>query len=127
MPETTPTKRRRGGQPGNKNAKNNRGNKNARGTKGNRGGKGAPMFNRNAHKPRTLESDLFKEFKNDPEASEWIRQNALELSKFEVAKEHDFASSRFKPTVENFANSGNEFRFGIYSNPDFAAMLEDSV
>lgn len=110
--------KRRGGQPGNQNAKNNRGNKHARGTKGNRGGKGAPLYNRNAYKRLTLDTDLLKNFRNNPEALEWIQQNAPELSKIELPKENDFASNRFSKTTDNLADTGQEFRYGVFSAPE---------
>ena len=54
----TPAKRRRGGQPGNKNAQGNRGNVCARGKLRNRGGRGAPLGNQFARKSRTLGAEL---------------------------------------------------------------------
>lgn len=112
------TARRRGGQPGNQNAKNNRGNKHARGTKGNRGGKGAPLYNRNAYKRITLDSDLLKLFKNNPEAFEWIQQNASALSKIELPKDNDFASNRFSKNTDTLAETGQEFRYGVFCAPE---------
>jgi hypothetical protein len=52
-------KRRRGGQPGNKNAKGNRGNTRPRTNASARRG-GAPLGNRNACKRRTLASELLR-------------------------------------------------------------------
>jgi hypothetical protein len=73
-----PTKRKRGGQPG------NRGNRHARGKIGNRGGKGAPEGNQNARKKRTLTIELRKDYAKFPEVLAWIEANQEVLSVIEV-------------------------------------------
>ena len=124
MLETIPVKRR-GGQPGNKNAKNNPGNKSARGSKGNRGGCGAPRFNRNACKPLlTLGDDLLKRFGGDPEVRQWIEENARTHAQIELPREDDFASSRYSPTVDSLSAVGREFRLGIFQTPDLETTEE---
>jgi hypothetical protein len=76
-----PTKRRRGGQPGNQNAKGNRGNSHPRRNFKNRGG-GAPIGNQNASRPPvTLTQLLLHAYGGHPEAVKWIRANEHELSK----------------------------------------------
>lgn len=68
-------KRKRGGQPGNKNARGNCGNRFARGTAGNRGGTGAPLGNQFARKAFTLADELFKEYADVPEVQSWLAAN----------------------------------------------------
>lgn len=68
-------KRKRGGQPGNKNAHGNCGNRFASGKRGNRGGTGAPFGNQFARKLRTLADELFKEYADVPEAQAWLAAN----------------------------------------------------
>lgn len=72
-------KRKRGGQPGNRNARGNRGNRSARGAKGNRGGVGAPLGNQFARKLRTLADELLREYANVPEAQAWLVANEAAL------------------------------------------------
>lgn len=76
---TIQTKRKRGGQPGNKNARGNCGNRFARGKAGNRGGKGAPLGNQFARKLRTLADALFRDYANVPEARAWLAANETTL------------------------------------------------
>src|SRR5437016_3105464 len=72
MSESVPRKRRRGAQPGNQNAKNNRGNLHPRRNRGNRGGKGAPNGNQFARKPcRSASTILIEDYKNNSEACSW--------------------------------------------------------
>jgi hypothetical protein len=79
MSSHSATKRRRGGQPGNKNAKGNRGNPNPRPNYGNRGG-GAPRGNQNARKrPTESHKILLKEYAPIEEAAEWIRAHSDDL------------------------------------------------
>ncbi len=82
--QSIPTKRKRGAQLGNKNAKGNRGNHSARGKSGNRGGKGAPVGNQFARKLQTFESELLKEYRANTEALAWIQANSESLRDLEV-------------------------------------------
>lgn len=77
---TIQPKRKRGAQPGNKNARGNSGNRNAHGKRGNAGGKGAPVGNRFACKKRTLAGELAKDYADCPEALLWLSANAAVLS-----------------------------------------------
>lgn len=106
--------KRRGGQPGNQNAKNNRGNRNARGSKGNRGGKGAPPLNQFAAKILTLDIALVREFGTNPEAMGWIKQNAAELREIVLPKENCITSSKFSVSTEHLATTGQEYRLGVF-------------
>lgn len=78
------TKRRRGGQPGNKNARRNRGNRFARGTRGNRGVGGAPVGNQYARKRRTLADILAVDYAGCAEASAWLEANQAVLREEEI-------------------------------------------
>jgi hypothetical protein len=80
LPLNYPAKRRRGGQPGNQNAKGNRGNPNPRPNYGNRGGRGAPRGNQNARKrPSPPHEILLQQYRDDQEAAEWIKAHSAEL------------------------------------------------
>lgn len=114
MSQIIQSKRRQGGQPGNQNAKNNCGNKHARGTFGNRGGSGAPLYNSNAYKSLTLETDLLSNFSNDPEVLDWVRRNAAKLREIELPKENDIISSRYSCSTDHLANTGQEYRQGVF-------------
>lgn len=119
MTPEVPTKRCRGGQPGNKNAKGNRGNRKARGKRGNRGGKGAPRGNQFARKRRTLAAELLKEFQHCPEALAWIESNAEVLRSIEVSDDGRLAFSVYLGlTPEALAEKGQEYRYGLYSEPE---------
>ena len=113
------TKRRRGGQPGNKNAKGNRGNLRARGRAGNRGGKGAPPCNQFARKRLTLAAELLREFQHCPEAVAWVRSHAERLRSLDVAEDSrlSFSVSRGL-TPDALAEKGQEYRYGLYRNPE---------
>lgn len=114
-----PARRRRGGQPGNQNAKGNCGNKSARGARGNRGGLGAPLFNQFARKRQTLDVLLLREFKNCPEALAWIRDNAAELHGIEIPGDNDPASNSFRSlTLDKLQQEGQEFRRGLFCSDD---------
>jgi hypothetical protein len=113
-----PTKRRRGGQPGNQNANSNRGNRSARGKVGNRGGKGAPCGNQFACKSRTLEAELLKEFQHCPEAVAWVQSNAERLREISVADDNRIAFGAYLGlTPEALAARGQEYRYGLYCDP----------
>ena len=110
----TQPKRRRGGQPGNQNAKNNRGNRYARGSKGNRGGKGAPPLNQYAARKLTLAAALLRDFRGNSAAVDWIRQNNAALREIELPRKCDLASSRYSYSTEQLAAMGQEYRNGIF-------------
>lgn len=119
MTPNTPAKRRRGGQPGNQNAKGNRGNKLARGRVGNRGGRGAPFGNRFACVSRTLDTELLKELRHCPEAVAWIRSNAEALQGVEVSHDSRLSFGVYHGlTPEALAECGQEYRYGLYHNPE---------
>jgi hypothetical protein len=118
LPES-PTIRRRGGQPGNQNAKGNRGNRNARGKLGNRGGRGAPHGNQFARKRWTLDAELLKEFRHCPEAMAWVQSNADKLRAFDMSDDSRLAFNVYLGlTPEALADSRQEFRFGLYYIPE---------
>lgn len=77
-------KRKRGGQPGNRNARGNRGNRFARGKRGNRGGGGAPVGNEYARRRRTLASELAKDYAGCREAMAWIAAQEAVLRAEEI-------------------------------------------
>ena len=90
-----PTKRKRGAQLGNSNAKGNRGNISARGKLGNRGGKGAPIGNHFARKIQTFESELLKEYGSNPDVLAWIQANSDTLRKFELRSDSVLDAAMF--------------------------------
>lgn len=119
MTPEEPSRRRRGGQPGNQNAKGNRGNPDARGTFGNRGGIGAPRGNQFARKRRTLDAELKREFRRCPEALTWIESNAERLRDIEVSGDGRVSFSVFMGlTPEVLAEKGQEYRHGLYYEPE---------
>jgi hypothetical protein len=133
MDTPIPAKRRRGGQPGNQNARYNRGNPHPRknfsnyggapcvnrNAQGNRGG--APMGNQNARKHRTLEADLRQRYGQQPDLLVWIEAHRGKLR--EIASPHDeqrdaalFAGFRGL-TPEMLAEQMLEYTYGLYSSP----------
>lgn len=123
MSEPVPDKRRRGGQPGNQNAKNNRGNARPRRNIGNRGGKGAPAGNQFARKPCRLASAiLFEDYKNDLEARRWIEEHRCLLDSLHLYDEKrvDRATrdGYLGLTPERLAEQGAELRFGLAQLPE---------
>src|SRR5690242_7808927 len=122
MSEPVPVKRRRGGQPGNRNAKYNRGNPRPRRNFGNRGGKGAPKGNDFARKPRRVASAiLFEDYKNDSEALRWIEEHRAQLDSLELYDErrvdHATRDGHLGLTPEGLAKRGAELRFGLVQLP----------
>jgi hypothetical protein len=121
MSEITPTKRRRGAQPGNHNSKGNRGNPRPRRNLGNRGGKGAPTGNANARKrPRGLDA-LLLEYRDDIVAREWIEANreALAcLSECESRTDAVDVAMHHGLTPDFIAARGREFKLGLFSKPE---------
>jgi hypothetical protein len=113
------SKRRRGAQPGNKNAQGNRGNPRPRPNFGNRGG--APVGNANACKKSvTLHAALLEDYHDNAEAAAWINAHLQEL-----ASVHDHAARRDRAlydglcglTPERLAALGQEYRHHLYSIP----------
>lgn len=125
MSEPIPVKRRRGGQTGNQNAKNNRGNAKPRLNLGNRGGKGAPEGNQYARKPcRSASTILFEDYKNNSEARKWIEEHRalLDSVKIDDEKRVDRATrdGHLGLTPDRLAERGAELRFGLWSLPSDA-------
>jgi len=122
MAHNTPTKRRRGGQPGNQNAKNNRGNRTTRRHSfehANRLG-GAPFDNQNARKrPAAPHAILLEDYKDQPEAAAWIEAHKEDLkdASFTVDDQRDRAvySGYCGLTPESLAESGQEYRLGLFT------------
>jgi len=112
-------KRKRGGQLGNQNSKGNRGNRNARGKFGNRGG-GAPVGNQNARKrPKSPLEFLHREYGQFPEAVEWLRRHAAELSQADFTDDDQRDAALFAAyrglTPEALAAQGREYELGLYT------------
>jgi hypothetical protein len=72
------------------------------------------LHNRYAYKPLTLATDLRNDFKNHPEAMDWLRQNATALSEVEVLRETDLTAARYAYTPEHLTETGQEYRLGIF-------------
>jgi hypothetical protein len=115
-----PTKRKRGGQPGNQNARGNkggapRGNKNGLRNKG-----GAPRGNRNACKksiaPHLI---LLEDYKNCPLAIAWIRANAEALDEASFTADHHRDRALFAVyrglSIEAIVKNGKEYDHSLYS------------
>lgn len=120
LKEYTPTKRRRGAQPGNQNAKGNRGNPCPRLNRGNRGGTGAPIGNRYALKrPRGLGA-LMLEYRNNREAREWLEANSDRLATVIDSEATDAVdiAVHTRITPDTIAARGREYEFGLFINPD---------
>jgi hypothetical protein len=122
MSRNCPAKRRRGGQPGNQNAKGNRGNPSPRRNYGNRGGS-APFGNQNACKPIPAPHEiLLQEYKHVPEAAEWLEAHAINLCGAEFG--HDDRRDRALYhgyrglTPEELMETGQEYRLGLYTLMD---------
>ena len=131
MASNNPAKRRRGGQPGNQNAKGNRGNRNPRPNYDNRGG-GAPLGNQNARKrPTAPHAILLRDYRNDPEFAAWIKahRHELDMANFQADDQRDPALySGFKGcTPEKLAESGQEYRLGVYSLPEVDASDDEGI
>ncbi len=111
-------KRRRGGQPGNRNAAGNRGNRQARGRPGNRGG-GAPVGNQNARKRSRAPVEILRlEYAHSAEALEWIERHTAEISTagFTGDDQRDAAmyAAFIGMTPELLAEKGREYELGLY-------------
>ena len=122
MSNTTPAIPRRGGQPGNQNAKGNCGNPHPRCNLGNRGGKGAPRGNQNARKkPRGLQAILLAEYQGNLEAREWIEANREALASVSGEERGTDAvdiAIHQRLTPEYIAERGREFEFGLFVKPE---------
>ncbi len=119
MIQHLPAKRRRGGQPGNQNAKSNRGNSNPRRNVGNRGGKGAPLGNQYANKKKcTPDVILLRDYQHNLEAVEWIKANASKLRDAAFTEDDHRDRALYDCyrglTLEAIAESGQEYRQGIF-------------
>lgn len=122
MTSGLPTKRKRGGQPGNQNAKQNRGNRTTNRHKfslGNQLG-GAPRGNRYAcKKPPAPHLILLEDYQNCPVAVAWIQANAeaLDEASFTADRARDRAlfSVYRGLTVEAIVKNGKEYQYGLYS------------
>ncbi len=111
--------RKRGGQPGNQNAVGNCGNRSARGKFGNRGG-GAPVGNQNARKrPKTPLEFLQREYAHSPEAVEWLRRHAAEISQADFTDDDQRDAATYAAyrglTPEALAAQGREYELGLYT------------
>ena len=130
MSEPVPIKRRRGAQPGNRNAKHNRGNPNPPRNFGNRGGKGAPKGNQFACKPNRLASAiLFEDYQNNSEALRWIEAHRAQLDSLNLYDEQriDRATrdGRLGLTPERLVEQGAELRFGLVRLP--GEFLDEAI
>jgi len=114
-----PTKRKRGGQPGNRNSRGKggapRGNQNAIGNKG-----GAPRGNRNAcKKPVAPHLILLEDYRNCPLAIAWIRANAEALDEASFTADHQRDRALFATyrglSIEAIVKNGKEYEHGLYS------------
>jgi hypothetical protein len=115
-----PTRRKRGGQPGNQNARGNQGgaphgNKNALRNKG-----GAPRGNHNAcKKPLAPHLILLEDYKNCPLAIAWIQANAEALDEAIFTADHQRDRALFAVyrglTVEAIVRDGKEYEYDLYS------------
>jgi len=126
MAEDTPTKRRRGGQPGNQNAKDKRGgNRTSRRHRfacGNRLG-GAPIGNKNALKKRPpAHVTLLQQFADNSEAAKWINDHAEELDAAGLRDDDERDRATFDGflglTPEALAESGQEYRRRLFTTMD---------
>lgn len=111
-------KRRRGGQPGNQNARGNRSNSHPRKNFNNHGG--APIGNQNARKRQTLETDLLRRYGRQPELLAWIEAHGDVLS--EIIAPHDeqrdpaLYAGVHSPTLETLAEKKLEYACGLYTS-----------
>ena len=112
-------KRKRGGQPGNRNAVGNSGNARARGKLGNRGG-GAPFGNQNARRrPKAPIEFLKREYGHSAEAIDWLQRHADQLSEADFTDDDQRDAALFAAfrgdTPEELAAQGREYELGLYS------------
>lgn len=112
--------RKRGGQPGNRNALGNRGNRYARGRPGNRGG-GAPRGNQNARRrPKSPIEILKREYMHSAEAIEWIERHAVEISAASFTGDDQRDAAMYAVvlgmTPEELSAQGREYELGLYAS-----------
>lgn len=129
MSDLVPIKRRRGGQPGNKNAKHNSGNRNPRRNWGNRGGKGASKGNQFACKPhRSVSVILSEDYKHDFEALQWIAAHSAVLDALNIQDEkrveRAIRDAQLGLTPERLGEKCAELRHGLAQLPD--ALLDNA-
>jgi len=129
MSDLIPVKRRRGGQPGNKNAKHNLGNPNPRRNWGNRGGKGAPKGNQFACKPyRSVSVILSEDYKHNFEALQWIAAHSAALDTLNIQDEkrveRAIRDAQHGLTPEHLAEKCIELHHGLAQLPD--ALLDNA-
>ena len=133
MAEETPAKRR-GGQPGNQNARKNRGNKTERRhrfARGNRLG-GAPLGNQNARtEPKSKHQIVLNDYRDQPEAAEWIREHAAELDDATFTGDEERDRALFAAigglTPDLLAAKGLEYKLRLYTAPDLSALEDDDL
>jgi hypothetical protein len=128
MSQNFPAKRRRGGQPGNQNAKGNRGNLNPLRNYGNRGG-AAPLNNQNACKERlTPYETLLQKYQHIPEAAEWISLHFAELRDLidDNCRDRAIYFSHLGLTPESLVQHGLEYQLGVYTQLD-EDIFEDQI
>lgn len=123
MSLTLQTKRRRGGQPGNKNARGNRGNSCPRPNYGNRGG-GAPWGNVNARKERPARHlIILEDYRDNSEAAAWILAHADQLRDASFAGDNERDLALYEGyrgwTPESLVEQGLEYRLGAYTRPGY--------
>lgn len=114
------SKPKRGGQPGNHNARGNRGgaprgNKNALGNRG-----GAPRGNRNACKKlKAPHLILLEDYEHCPEAAAWIEAHADALDEAIFTDDDHRDRALFAvylgQTVEAIIRNGKEYEHGLYA------------
>jgi hypothetical protein len=134
MTTEIPAKRRRGGQPGNQNAKSNRGNRTERRhrfAKGNRLG-GAPLRNQNARRKSKKKHEIvLADYSHDREAAGWIKDHAAELDNATFSADNERDRALFDGwsglTAEVLAEQGAEFRLGLYCVMDCDASGQERL
>ncbi|HEY9230867.1 MAG TPA: hypothetical protein VIS78_01945 [Blastocatellia bacterium] len=118
MTSAIPTKRKRGGQPGNRNSKGKGGA--PLGNRNSKGKGGAPRGNRNACKklpaPHLI---LLEDYQNCPLAMAWIQANAEALDEASFTADHQRDRALFAVyrgvTIEAIVKNGKEYKYGLYS------------
>ena len=109
MTPSIPAKRRRGGQPGNQNAK------------GNRGGKGAPFGNQYARKELPPASETLRREYPQPEAVEWISAHKKEIDASQLPtgglRDRALYSGFVGITPERLAEKKLELRYRLFVPP----------
>jgi hypothetical protein len=127
--------RRRGGQPGNQNAKGkgggNRTNRRHRFATGNRLG-GAPFGNRNARKRSKLKHQIvLDDYPHSSEAAEWIREHASELDDADFTADDERDRGLFDGylglTPEALSANGLEFKLRLYTTMEAGGFEDDDV